>query len=162
MWKLYIQCWEFAHLFSERITGCLPKSERMNDLLKKVSNLLICPFLVSDLSDLLTIAHFWWATWANRSRSLSFGERPEWFAHSRSFVLSDLSKLLTVPHLIWAIWAKERWANEQIPSPGELLVFLSESLIRSFFLQKNEQFAQKTESNFSNFVIKYLGKIEIL
>ena len=58
---------------------------------KILSDLLICSFLVSDLSDSLTVAHFWWATWANCSH--------------RSFLVSDLSDLLTVNHLSWAIWA---------------------------------------------------------
>ena len=48
-------------------------------------------FLVSDLSDSLTIAHFLWATWVNRLWSLIFSERPEWFAH--------------IAHLWWATWA---------------------------------------------------------
>ena len=52
------QGWEFAHRFSERIARFLPKNERMSDLLKKTNNLLIRSFLVSDLSDSLTIAHF--------------------------------------------------------------------------------------------------------
>ena len=42
-------------------------NEQMSDLLKKTSDLLICSFLVSDLSDSLT--------------SLIFGEQPEQFAH---------------------------------------------------------------------------------
>ena len=37
-------------------------------------------------------AHLSWATWANRSHSLICYERPEQFAHIRSFVLSDLSE----------------------------------------------------------------------
>ena len=52
--------WEFAHRFYERIAHFLHKNEPMSDLLKKMSNLLICSFLVSDLSDLsdlLLIAH---------------------------------------------------------------------------------------------------------
>ena len=52
------QGWEFAHRFSERIARFLPKNERMSDLLKKMSDSLIRSFLVSDLSDSLTIAHF--------------------------------------------------------------------------------------------------------
>ena len=59
------------------------------------------------------------------SESLICHERPEQFAHSRSFVMRDLSNLLTVAYLSWAIWANcsqsliwfERWANERIPSP---------------------------------------------
>ena len=75
-----------------------------------------------NLSELLSVAHLSWATWAIHSRSLFWHEQPEQFAHLswaiRSFVLSDLSKSLTVVHLIWAIWANERWANEWIPNPG--------------------------------------------
>ena len=65
-------------------------------------------FVLSDLSDLLTVAHFLWATWAIRSRSLICLELSEQIAHSRSFDLSERS----------SEWANERWANEQIPSPG--------------------------------------------
>ena len=72
---------------------------------------------MSDLSQSLMVAHFWWATWAICSQSLICLERPEPFAHSRSFVLSDLSESLTVASLIWAKWRNERWANERIPSP---------------------------------------------
>ena len=52
------QGWEFAHWFSERIARFLFKNEQMSDSLKNVSDSLIRPFLVSDLSDLLTITHF--------------------------------------------------------------------------------------------------------
>ena len=52
------QGWEFAHMTSEQIALFLPKNERMSDLLKKMSDSLIRLFLVSDLSDLLMIAHF--------------------------------------------------------------------------------------------------------
>ena len=54
-----MQGWEFAHRFSERIARFLRKNERMSDSLKKTSDLLIRSFLVSDLSDLLMVAHFW-------------------------------------------------------------------------------------------------------
>ena len=52
------QGWEFAHWFSQQIACFLPKNEQMSDSLKKTSHLLICSFLVSDLSDSLTIPHF--------------------------------------------------------------------------------------------------------
>ena len=52
------QGWEFAHGFSERIVLFLPKNVRMSDSLKKLSDSLICTFLMSDLSDSLTFAHF--------------------------------------------------------------------------------------------------------
>ena len=54
----------------------------MSNKLKKTSDLFICSFLVSDLSDSLMVAYF-------------FGERPERIAHGRSFLVSDLSNLLT-------------------------------------------------------------------
>ena len=63
----------------------LPKNERMSNSLKKTSDSLICSFLVSDLSDSLMITHFLWATWANCSWSLIFGERPERLAHIAHF-----------------------------------------------------------------------------
>ena len=75
---VYNQGWEFTNRFSERIARFFPKNERMSDSLKKMSDSLICSFLVSDLSDLLTIAHFLWAI-----RSL------------RSFLVSDMSDSLT-------------------------------------------------------------------
>ena len=45
------------------------------------------------------IAHFWWATWVNRSWSFIFGERPEQFAH--------------IAHFWWAHRSpkKREWAN---------------------------------------------------
>ena len=43
---------------SEQIARFLPKNEQMSDSLKKMSDSLIRSFLVSDLSNLLTIAHF--------------------------------------------------------------------------------------------------------
>ena len=73
---------EFSHRFSEQIARFLQKKEQMNDSLKKTSDSLIFSerperfphvrsFLVSDLSESLMVAHFWWATWAIRShRSL--------------------------------------------------------------------------------------------
>ena len=54
----FLQGCEFAHRFSERIARFLPKNERMSNLLKEMSVSLIRSFLVSDLSDFLTIAHF--------------------------------------------------------------------------------------------------------
>ena len=103
-------------VFSEQKSKWAIRSEKTIDL-------LICSFILSDLSKSLTVAHLSWATWAIRSWLLFWHERheqPERFAHSRSFVPSDLSESLTVTHLIWAMWANERWANEQIPNPATL------------------------------------------
>ena len=77
----YMQGWEFTHRFSERSGPFLGKNKRMSDSLKKTSNLLIHSFLVSDLSKLLMVAHFWWATWA--------------ICAHRSILVSDLSNSLT-------------------------------------------------------------------
>ena len=52
-----LQGWEFAHWVSEQIARFLRKNEQMSDSLKKTSYLLICSFLVSDLSKLLMDAH---------------------------------------------------------------------------------------------------------
>ena len=60
-----------------------------------------CSFVLSDLSDSLTVAHFLWATWAIRSQPLICLERSERIAHSCSFDLSKMGK----------------WVNERIPSP---------------------------------------------
>ena len=76
-------------------------------------------FIMSNLSESLTLALLSWATWAICSLSLICPEQPEQFTHSRSFVLSDLINSLTVAYLIWAIWANERWANEQNPNPDK-------------------------------------------
>ena len=54
-------------------------------------------FAMSDLSNLLMVAHLSWAIWAIRSQSLICPERSEQIAHSRS--------------LKWAILNK--WANTQ-------------------------------------------------
>ena len=50
-------------------------------------SLVFCP----KMSNSLMIAHFLWATWANRSWLLIFVERPERFAHIANF--------------LWAAWA---------------------------------------------------------
>ena len=80
----FFQGWEFAHRVSERIAHFFAKNEQMSDSLKKMSDLRLCSFFVSDLSDSLIAAHFWWSTWVIRSH--------------HSFLVSDLSdslKLLT-------------------------------------------------------------------
>ena len=69
------------------------KKELMSNLLKNTNDLLIfgewperfahgCSFLVSELSESLMVAHFWWATWAIRSHC--------------SFLVSNLSDFLTL------------------------------------------------------------------
>ena len=75
------QGWEFAHLISERIASFLSKNEQMSDSLKKMSDSLIRSFLVSEMSDLLTL--------------LISSELPERIAHCRSFLGSEMSNSLT-------------------------------------------------------------------
>ena len=52
-----------------------------------------CSFIISDLSNSLTVAHLSWATLAICSQSLVSPEQSEWIAHSCSFDLSDLREL---------------------------------------------------------------------
>ena len=59
----YGMCWanpglEFTHWFSERITCFWRKNEQMSDLLKKKQFAHGHSFFVSNLSDLLMVAHF--------------------------------------------------------------------------------------------------------
>ena len=93
---------------NERIAHFLNKKKRYkNNLLdffsrNVLSESLICSFIMSELSELLTVADLSWATWVICSRSLICLEQPERFAHGRLFVLSDLNESFTVAHLIWA------------------------------------------------------------
>ena len=93
---------------NERIAHFLNKKKRYkNNLLdffsrNVLSESLICSFIMSELSESLTVADLSWATWVICSRSLICLEQPERFAHGRLFVLSDLNESFTVAHLIWA------------------------------------------------------------
>ena len=65
-------------------------------------------FLVSNLSESLMVAHFWWATWANHSWSLIFGEQPEQFAHQKrgnERIAHFLNNKMQFAHLSWGTWA---------------------------------------------------------
>ena len=76
------------------------------------------------------VAHQKLAMWANRSGwspNMSVHERFSQVAHQKWVTMSESRRLLT--------------NNEQM---SELLVFLSKTIIRSFF-RKNERFAQKTD-----------------
>ena len=83
-WNFEKKFWTVLFRAGNSLIG-FAKNERMSDSLKKTSDLLICSFLVSDLSDSLIVNHFWQATWVNCSWSLIFGERPEQFAHIAHF-----------------------------------------------------------------------------
>ena len=83
----------------ERI-ACLFVSKRANEgfAKKNPSALLIRSFIISDLSESLTVALFSWATRVICSQSLICPEKSERIAHSRSFDLSDeqISKFPTL------------------------------------------------------------------
>ena len=79
--------------FFEQITHSLTSSERPERIAHGRS------FVLSNLSNSLTVPHFLWATWAIHSQSLIFLELSEQIAHSCSFDLSEMS-------------------DERIPSPG--------------------------------------------
>ena len=66
-------------------------------------------FLVSDLSDSLTVAHLSWATWAICSQSLICLQRSEQIAHSLSFDLSEMSKEAMSEWANSQPWDKIRW-----------------------------------------------------
>ena len=118
IFKLPKKCTKNMILFKFFLVNCLFLwvKERLSNLLKKTSNLLICSltmsnlsshsFVMSNLSNLLTIAHLSWATWAISSLFLICPEQSEQMAQSCS--------------LQWAIffskWAMSEWANEQIPT----------------------------------------------
>ena len=97
---------------SESLVFCEGKSERVNKRFTQknewYAHLLIYDeqpvkivhsrsFVMSNLSNSLTVALLTWATWAICSQMLICPEQSEWIAHSRSFDLSDLNK-----------WANER------------------------------------------------------
>ena len=69
--------------FFERITRFLWAKEQMSNSHKKTSDLLICSFIMRDLSESLTVSLLSLVTWAIRSQSLICPEQPERFAHSR-------------------------------------------------------------------------------
>ena len=97
------------HLFlwvKEQMSNFLRKNERFAHLLiyheLPERNAHSWSFVLSDLSNSLTVALLTWATWVIGSQSLICPERSEWVAHSRSFDLSNLSE-----------WAISEWANSQ-------------------------------------------------
>ena len=100
-------------------------------IIEKLANCsfsLISSFLVSNMSDSLTIAHFLWAMWANRSGC--------------SLKMSDVSKSLRsltkneqFTHIAprkWAIVSESLRSLTKNEQMSESLIFLSELLIRSF------------------------------
>ena len=115
------------------------------NLIEKVANSsfsLISSFLVSDVSDSLTISHFLWEMWANRSgcspkmsdvsgslRSLTKNEQPWAIRSHRSEEMSDCERIAQVAH--------QKWANEWI---AHFFEQIAHSLI----------FGQKTSNSFGN------------
>ena len=98
---------------------------------QKRSDSLICSFIMSDLSKLLTIALLSWATWAIWSTLLICPEQSEKITHSHSFVLSDLSKferMSEFPTLMIRSLAEpqKKEVNPKTPIPG--MAFLAGSM----------------------------------
>ena len=98
--------------------------------------MLISSFLVSDVSESLRLL-----TKNEQCEQISQVAQQKWAT------MSDLLRSLRENERSWANCSgrspkMSKWANEQI-------VFLSESLIRSFF-QTNERFAQKTDERIQN------------
>ena len=95
---------------------------------KNKSSLLIRSYLVSKLSDLVTVAQSVWAMWANRSNG--------------SPKLSDHERFAQVAH---QKWATERIAHffEKMSDWANRSLFWANCSF-AYFLAKNERFAQKT------------------
>ena len=96
-----------------------------------------------------SFAHFWWATWANHSLWLIFGEWSEQFDHSFPFVMSNLSEH---PH---RSLKKREWAIRSFSKNLSIFFFKYQKydlfkfcwVDHSFFVSKrgNEQFAPKNK-----------------
>ena len=102
------------HLFlwvKERLSDLLKKTKRFAHLLfyheqpEQITHSRY--FVLSNLSDFLTVSYLSWATWAISSQLLICPERSEQIAQSHSLQWAILSK-----------WAMSEWANKQIPNPG--------------------------------------------
>ena len=111
-----------------------------NERLAKTTRDLLIPsifgwsFLVSDLSELLMVAHCWWATWAIRSH--------------HSFLVSDLSNLLT--SLIKKERMRKLLVKKSYKNVQKYTVLVKFCWANSlFFVSKraNERFAQKKQAN---------------
>ena len=159
------QGWEFAHRFSERIACFLRKNE-LNErfaqknhqfaqsfiFVERPEQFVLNPsFLVSNLSDSLMVAHFWWATWANRLCSLNFWWATWAIGSHRLFLVSDLSDSLT------SLIKKEGMSKSLIFSktykkmlkslPKNMILVKNFQRIARFFVRErvNEQFAPENE-----------------
>ena len=95
-----IQGWEFPHQFSDRIAGFLQKNKQIAHSLKKASDLTICSFLVSNLSDLLTSL----VKKEEMSKSLVFYK-----TYKKRTKKYDFSQIVLSESLIFCKW-KSEWA----------------------------------------------------
>ena len=101
-------------------------------------NRALCSFLVSDLCDLLTVAHFWWATWAIRERFAHMAvlkRANERMAHLKKKLTKKLLKTYIKYDFIQKIWANCSF------------FYLSEWAIRT---QKTERFAVLSWATWAN------------
>ena len=100
---------DFAKIFSRAGNSLIGFPRESIIFFLKLIDSLIRSFLVSNLSDSLTIPHFLWAPWANCSWSLIFCERPEQFAHIACFW--------------WATWAIHSHRSPNEKEISDLLIF---------------------------------------
>ena len=148
------QGWEFAHLLIAQITWAIRsgRSEKMSDVIES----LILLKKNKGMSDSLN--KFWLTKSWNLvllkvlkkiTHFLFFGERCEWIAHfaqikwamwaNRSFrspKMSDHERFAQVAQRKWAIVSESLILLTKNERMSESLIFLSESLIHSFFDQK--------------------------
>ena len=142
---------EFTHKIFEQITRFLPKRWANERFAQKVSNLLIRSLLVRNLRDSLTMAHSFWATWANHSRFLFCPERLEQFAHYAQKEWANLLLFLKLQKNCKNVqkirFFRIFWANRSFfvsESEKELSIFSKKIAIRSFLLSdlsESQQFA---------------------
>ena len=99
------------------------KNEQMSDSLKKKQ------VIRSKKQAIRSLAHFWWATWANRSWSLLFGEQPERWVTRAIPSHRSLKKSEWVNRSFFVTYKKR---NKKYDSQN----FLSKPIICSFFMSK--------------------------
>ena len=139
------QGWEFAHSFSSKLSVFCKKSERPEQFTHG------CWFLVCHLSKSLTVAHFWWATWAIHSHgSLKKRERANFKKliknsqkHTKKYDFIK-KKFEGIARFLWAKEQKNDWFAH---SSWATWVIRSWPLICS---EQSEQIAHSCSFDLSN------------
>ena len=140
---LTFQGWKFAHLLIALLL---------------IAHSLICSFRSNQMSNcegFAQIARDKWVTVSESLRLLKTNEQP-WANHSgRSWQLSNRERFAQVAQRKWMIVSKSNRLLTKNEWMRELFVFLSESLIRSFFCKKRairseNRWAKSQPCNFSS------------